>query len=189
MSRLAPERRAGRPKVDEAWPPAKPYLTIVLFGASSEALQGSVHAALDSTTVRSEVVLVTQDVTSGGAERPASFAHSRLRRYDLPPDDDVDPRDFAFGRSFGKYLCFIEPFDQLKPGYLERAIKQLDSTGGDLAVNPAVDTNELVATPVFRRSLLERIGGLGQFGLGAVGRAKLATALVESGAQLAVIKD
>jgi SAM-dependent methyltransferase len=179
----------ARPKVDEAWPPAKPYLTIVLFGASDDALQSSIHAALDSTTVRSEVVLVTQDVTSGGAERRASFAHSRLRRYDLPPDDDVDPRDFAFGRSFGKYLCFIEPFDRLRPGYLERAIKQLDSTGGDLAGNPPVDTNELVATPVFRRSLLERIGGLGQFGLGAVGRAKLATALVESGAQLAVIED
>ena len=163
----------------EPWPEALPMVSVILSEPFPEAMRVALLAALTRTVPRHELLVIAP-----GSDQLPAFGHPNLRCYVRPPGvgDDADG-DFAIKRSFGKYVCFLRPADQLSDDHLSRAVEQLERSGAEYAIcrssSPlaAPESNEFTLPPIFRRSTLERLSAFSSFGCHDTRRLSFASAL------------
>ncbi len=153
----------------------------------TDVLRHAIASVQSSTLSDWELIVVGDACTDDTAEVVASFADARIRFFNLERNcgEQSGPNNFGCRQARGRYVAFLNNDDLYFSDHLQRALRQLESSGADLVFSSLVVAEEdaagqlnfrLVApwipsrrfhpmhyVPasawVFSRALFERVGG------------------------------
>ncbi len=186
-SNAAPEQQAV--VYNAQWPDGAPLISVILASSQSNAHAAEAIRSVFSQTFKNLELIVVRDAANTGFEgkcRELEAAGRSIRFLDQGKQPGAS-RNRAVGAARGRYVCFVEAGDSLKPIYLEAAVFLAEGYGYHLVYPSAahhagngcvaadarfpeiLEANPILSMGLFRKEAWAGIGGYRQLGSGNAG--------------------